>query len=275
MIGKNLAHYEIIDKIGAGGMGDVYRARDTRLERDVAVKVLPEEFAQDPERRKRFEREANAIAALRHPNIVTIHSVEETDGIHFLTMELVDGQPLSRLIPKGGLSTDLFFEYAVAMADAIASAHGQGITHRDLKPANVMLDRDGRIKVLDFGLAKLLDPASAIEGARTVVDSSDTAVGQVLGTAAYMSPEQAEGKPVDHRTDIFSLGIAFYEMATGEKPFKGETRISTISSILKDTPPSITELKSTLPRHLGRIVNHCLEKNPERRYQSAKDVRNE
>jgi serine/threonine protein kinase/tetratricopeptide (TPR) repeat protein len=275
MLDKTLAHYEIQAKIGSGGMGDVYRARDTKLDRDVAIKVLPREFAEDPERRKRFEREAKAVAALKHPNIVTIYSVEQSGGVHFITMEFVEGQPLSKVIPTGGLAVEAMFEYAIAVSDAIASAHEQGITHRDLKPANIMLDRDGRAKVLDFGLAKLFDPTTAHERARTIVESDDTAVGQVLGTAAYMSPEQAEGKPVDHRTDIFSLGIVLYEMATGEKPFKGETRISTISSILKDTPPSISEVKQTLPRHLGRIVNRCLEKNADRRFQSAKDLRND
>jgi serine/threonine protein kinase/tetratricopeptide (TPR) repeat protein len=275
MIGKTLAHYEILDKLGAGGMGDVYRARDTKLDREVAIKVLPSEFSEDAERRKRFEREAKAIAALKHPNIVTIYSVEEADAVHFISMEFVEGRTLSDLIDAGGLSVERFFEYAIPLAEAISSAHDQGITHRDLKPANIMLDRDGRLKVLDFGLAKLLSPGPDPSDARTQVASSDTAVGQIVGTAAYMSPEQAEGKAIDSRSDIFSLGIVYYEMATGEKPFKGDTRISTISSIIKDHPRPISDIKASLPRHLARIVNRCLEKNPENRFQSAKDVRND
>lgn len=276
MIGKSLGHYEIIEKLGSGGMGDVYRARDTKLNRDVAIKVLPAEFAQDAERHRRFIREAKAIAALKHPNIVTIYSVEDIDDVHFITMEIVDGQPLSAAIPTGGLPVEQFFDIAIAVSDAISTAHESGIMHRDLKPANIMVERSGLVKVLDFGLAKLLDEPSEAGAARTEVASSDdTAVGQILGTAAYMSPEQAEGKPVDNRSDVFSLGIVLYEMATGERPFKGDTRISTISSILKDTPPTISDIKQTLPRHLGRIVNRCLEKNPDRRFQSAKDVRND
>jgi len=275
MIGKNLAHYEIQEKLGSGGMGDVYRARDTKLARDVAIKVLPAEFSNDPERRKRFAREAQAIAALKHPNIITIHSVEESDDVHYITMEFVEGETLSARIPKGGLPIEKLFEYAIELADAVSSAHEDGITHRDLKPANVMFDKKGRLKVLDFGLAKLLDPKAEPDQAKTVAQGSDTAIGQILGTAAYMSPEQAEGKPIDHRSDIFSLGIMLYEMATGERPFTGDTHVSTISSVIKDTPPHVSEIKQTLPRHLGRIVNHCLEKKPDNRLQSAKDVRNE
>lgn len=275
MIGRTLAHYEIVEELGSGGMGDVYRARDKKLERDIAIKVLPAEFSSDPERRKRFMREAKAIAALKHPNIVHIYSIEEVDEVTFISMELVEGGTLGKAIPDDGLSLDRFFEYAIPLADAISSAHDSGITHRDLKPANVMIDREGRLKVLDFGLAKLLESGLGTESARTVVDGSDTAVGALLGTAAYMSPEQAEGKPIDHRSDIFSLGIILYQMATGERPFKGETQLSTLSSILKDTPRHISEIRREVPRHVGRIVSHCLEKKPDARYQSAKDVRNE
>jgi len=275
MIGKTLAHYEILEKLGSGGMGDVYKARDTKLGREVALKVLPEEFSKDDERRKRFMREAQAIAALKHPNIVTIHSVEEADGVSFITMEYVEGGTLTARIPGGGVTLDEFFAYAIPLADAISSAHDQGISHRDLKPANVMFDRDGRLKVLDFGLAKLIAQSVNLDTAPTIVQGSDTAVGQIMGTAAYMSPEQAEGKEIDGRSDIFSLGIVLYEMATGERPFKGDTQISTISSILKDTPKHISEIKREIPRHVGRIVNRCLEKNPDKRFQSAKDVRND
>lgn len=278
MIGKTLAHYEVVEKLGSGGMGEVYRARDTKLNRDVALKVLPAEMARAPRRLNRFEREARAVAALKHPNIVTIYSVEEVDGVHFLTMELVEGQTLSDILRRSGLPLDRFFDLAIPLVDAVSSAHAKGITHRDLKPANVMIDEEGRLKVLDFGLAKLLETEkeSAEPQAVTVaLDTSPTQEGWILGTAAYMSPEQAEGKSVDHRSDIFSLGIIFYEMITGQRPFQGDSNASTISSILRDTPTSITELKPNLPRHLARIIQHCLAKSPDRRYQSVLDVRNE
>jgi serine/threonine protein kinase/tetratricopeptide (TPR) repeat protein len=278
VIGETLAHYEILEKLGSGGMGEVYRARDTKLNRDVALKVLPSEMARAPGRLNRFEREARAVASLKHPNIVTIYSVEEVDGVHFLTMELVEGQTLSDTLRRSGLPLDRFFDLAIPLVDAISSAHAKGITHRDLKPANIMTDQEGRLKVLDFGLAKLLetDKESAEPQAVTVaLDTSPTQEGWILGTAAYMSPEQAEGKLVDHRSDIFSLGIIFYEMITGQRPFHGDSNASTISAILRDTPTSITELKPNLPRHLARIIQHCLAKSPDRRYQSVLDVRNE
>jgi dienelactone hydrolase len=270
MIGTTLAHYKIIGKLGEGGMGEVYRAHDTKLHRDVALKVLPATLAGHPDRRRRFEREAAVIAALKHPNIVTIHSIEEADGVHFITMEFVEGQTLDAVIPEGGLSAERFLALAEPLADALSSAHGKEIIHRDLKPANIMLDADGRLKVLDFGLAKLFE--SDIEADKTVGDD-DTQEGQILGTLAYMSPEQAEGRPVDHRSDIFSLGIVLYEMATGERPFKGATNLSTISSVLRDKPPLVTDIKKSFPRDLGRIINRCLEKDPDRRYASAADLR--
>lgn len=275
MIGRRIAHYEILEKLGQGGMGEVFRAQDTKLGRDVALKVLPEDAARDPERHARFVREARSIAALKHPNIVTVYSVEESDGVTFLTMELVEGRSLSELIPVDGMRLDRFFDHAIPLADAIGFAHDRGITHRDLKPGNIMVDRDGRLKVLDFGLAKVFAMGSGLETAETVVRTHDTAAGRILGTPAYMSPEQAEGKNIDHRSDIFSLGIVLYEMATGKRPFEGDTPISTISSILKDQPKSVSDLKSANPRELGRIITHCLEKDPERRFQTAKDVRNE
>jgi Tol biopolymer transport system component len=255
-------------------MGEVYRARDTKLDRDVALKILPPDMAADPDRRSRFEREARAVAALKHPHIVTIHSVEHSDDTHFLTMELVEGRTLADLIPRGGMTLERFFEVAIPLAGAVTAAHARGITHRDLKPANVMVENDGQLKVLDFGLAKLLEPPDP-GTARTVAVQCATQEGKILGTVAYMSPEQAEGKPVDPRSDVFSLGVLFYEMATGERPFKGDTNISTISSILRDDPPSVTTLKRTLPRHLSRIVKRCLAKDPDRRYQTAHDLRND
>ena len=200
-------------------MGEVYRATDTKLGRDVALKVLPAEMAQDPERLARFGREAKALAQLDHPNIVTIYSVEECDGVHFLTMQLVEGQPLDRLIPASGLPVEQIVEIAGALGDALAAAHEKGIVHRDLKPANVMVSNEGRVKVLDFGLAKDVgasDPADA-----TLTSDHRTQAGMVMGTPAYMSPEQTSGRPLDHRTDIFSLGVLLHEMATGRRPFEG------------------------------------------------------
>src|SRR5512144_1387585 len=222
-------------------MGEVYRAHDTKLGRDVALKILPEEAARDPERHARFVREARSIAALKHPNIVTVYSVEEADGVSFLTRELVEGRSLSELIPVEGMRLDRFFDHAIPLSDAIGFAHDRGITHRDLKPGNIMVDRDGRLKVLDFGLAKVFATASGLESMDTVVRTHATAAGRILGTPAYMSPEQAEGKNIDHRSDIFSLGIVLYEMATGKRPFEGDTPISTISSILKDQPRSVSD----------------------------------
>jgi len=271
LIGQTISHYRILEKLGAGGMGEVYLAEDTKLRRKVALKVLPEDMASDPDRLERFKREARAVAALNHPNIVTIYSVEEVEGVHFLTMELVEGKTLADLVPAKGLKLDRFFELAIPIADALSVAHEKGITHRDIKPGNIMVGDDGRVRVLDFGLAKLRAEASAGEEDTQLA----TREGLAVGTAPYMSPEQVQGKNVDHRSDIFSLGILFYEMATGSRPFKGETSADLVSSILRDTPDSVTDLKIEMPRHLGRIIRHCLEKDPDRRLQAAKDVRNE
>jgi Tol biopolymer transport system component/predicted Ser/Thr protein kinase len=277
MLGKTLAHYKILEKLGEGGMGEVYAAEDTKLGRRIALKILPEELAKDPERLKRFELEARSIAALNHPNIVTIFSVEEAGGVHFITMELVEGKNLSEAIPKNGMTLEKIFEIAIPLADAVSTAHNAGITHRDLKPANVMIGNDGRLRVLDFGLAKLVAGAEADRaGAVTMAGGQDiTSEGKIVGTVAYMSPEQAEGKPIDQRSDIFSTGVMLYEMATGDPPFKGDTHISTISSIIREEPTTVTELRQNLPRHLGRIVKRCLAKAPDRRYQTAIDLRNE
>jgi Tol biopolymer transport system component len=274
MIGNELGHYKVIEKLGSGGMGEVYRAHDTKLGRDVALKVLPSEAAGDPQHRARFEREARAIASLKHPNIVTIHSVEEVGGTHFLTMELVEGGTLAAVIPRDGMPLERFLQYSVSMADGMSRAHEQGITHRDLKPANVMLDADGTVKILDFGLAKLLQSDADLDSDKTRMEG-DTAEGVVMGTVAYMSPEQAQGKELDHRSDIFSLGVLFYEMITGTRPFDGDNKVSTVSSILRDEPQPVHEVKGSLPRHLARIVKRCLAKEPTRRYQTALDLRND
>jgi serine/threonine protein kinase len=215
--GTKLGSYEILSPLGAGGMGEVYRATDTKLGRDIALKVLPTEMAQDPERLARFRREAKVLAQLDHPNIVTIHSVEEADGVHFLTMQLVEGLPLDRLVPACGLPVEQIFEIASALGDALAAAHEKGTVHRDLKPANVMVSKEGRVKVLDFGLAKDIRAAQLSEA--TMTSDSRTQIGVVMGTPAYMSPEQTSGRPLDHRTDIFSMGVLLHEMATGRRLF--------------------------------------------------------
>ncbi len=276
MIGTTLNHYRILGKLGAGGMGEVFQAEDTKLGRKVALKVLPTSMAGDPERRERFEREARAIAALNHPNIVTIYSVEEADGTPFLTMELVEGQTLGDAIPAHGLPISRVLAIGTAIADAIAAAQQRGITHRDLKPANVMVTPSGQAKILDFGLAKLRESEPGTEeGVTTLADTGLTGEGRIVGTVAYMSPEQAEGKPVDSRSDIFSLGVILHQMSVGEQPFKGDTPVSVISAIVKDTPISVTEIRPALPVDLARIIKKCLTKTPERRYQSAIDLRND
>ncbi len=271
--GTKLGPYEIQSPLGAGGMGEVYRATDTKLARDVALKVLPVEMAHDPDRLARFRREAKALAQLDHPNIVTIYSVEESDGVHFLTMQLVEGQPLDRLICAGGLPFEQIVEIASALGDALAAAHEKGIVHRDLKPANVMVSNEGRVKVLDFGLAK--DVRGSKLGDATMTSASRTEVGVVMGTPAYMSPEQTSGRPLDHRTDIFSMGVMLHEMATGKRPFEGSSSAELVSAILRDTPPSVTDMRPDLPSDLARIVRRCLEKDPRHRVQTARDVSNE
>jgi serine/threonine protein kinase len=275
LIGKTLNHYRITAQLGKGGMGEVYAAEDTKLDRKVALKILPAEMATDAERRMRFEREAKAVAALNHPNIVTIHSVEESEGTHFITMELVEGKPLSALIPKSGMTLNDILGRAIDLSEAVSAAHKQGITHRDLKPDNVMVGQDGRLKVLDFGLAKLREESQTKAPDTRLPTETPTEAGRVMGTVAYMSPEQAEGKPVDARSDVFSMGILLYEMATGRRPFEGDTHVSTMSAILRDNPTSVTELNEALPRHLGRIIKRCMAKEPDRRYQTAVDLRNE
>ena len=276
--GDTIGHYTVIEPLGKGGMGEVFVAEDTKLHRRVALKILPRLFAADPEYRERFQREAQAIAALNHPGIVTIHSVEESDGRLFLTMELVDGGPLSEAIPKGGLPLEKLLRIGIEVADAMAAAQQRGITHRDVKPGNIMLTAGGRAKVLDFGLAKVNDQtiAGKSDDVTRMSSSSDiTGEGKIIGTVAYMSPEQAEGKPVDPRSDIFSLGVVLHEMATGDRPFKGDTNVSILSAILKDTPVPVTDSNPALPADLARIVRRCLAKDPDRRYQTAADLRNE
>ena len=254
-------------------MGEVYEAEDTKLHRSVAIKVLPPTLANDPERRQRLEREARAVAALNHPNIVTVHSIEEAGDRVFLTMELVRGRTLGRHIPAHGLPIADLLPLAVPVADALAAAHQHGVVHRDLKPDNIMVADDGRVKVLDFGLA-LLKPVAAGD-MMTITGATLTSAGQVMGTSAYMSPEQAQGLEIDARSDIFSLGIVLFEMATGERPFTGDTTLSLLSSIVKDSPRSVSTVNPAQPAEFARIVRRCLAKDRQRRYQTAVDVRND
>jgi non-specific serine/threonine protein kinase len=271
MVGRTLSHYKITGKLGAGGMGEVYLARDLKLDREVALKVLPKEMADNPQRLQRFEREAKTVATLNHPNIVTLYSVEEAEGVRFLTMEHVPGRSLDTRIPTGGMAFKAFMEVARPLAEALVAAHEKGIIHRDLKPANVMVTEEGRVKVLDFGLAKLQEPDRA-EGLSDAPTRGLTREGTVVGTVPYMSPEQLQGRAVDHRSDVFSVGVIFYQLLTGKMPFHGGTSAEVISAILRDTPHPINEINVGLPNHLGRIVRRCLNKDPGERYQSARDL---
>jgi len=272
MVGETLLHYQVLSKLGEGGMGEVYLAVDTKLERQVALKVLPQGMATNPRRWERFVREARAVAALNHPNIVTIFAVEEAGGRHFFAMELVEGDTLERAIPREGMELDRFFAVAAPMLDALATAHRQGILHRDLKPENVMLSRDGRVKILDFGVAKTIAAHQKTDVAGEAAQRGITEEGAVLGTARYMSPEQARGEAVDQRSDLFSLGIIFFEMATGSYPFRGRSTVEILSSILRDEAPFVNTLRRTLPRALGVVVNRLLQKHPNLRYASAEEV---
>jgi serine/threonine protein kinase/tetratricopeptide (TPR) repeat protein len=269
-IASRLGVFEIVARIGAGGMGEVYRANDTRLGRSVAIKVLPPAFLDDPARLARFEREARMLAALNHPNIVTLYSFEEAGAVHFLTMELVEGRPLSHLISKDGLPVDRILEFGAAICEALAAAHDKGIVHRDLKPGNVMVTAEGRIKVLDFGLAKEIGGANSEQTLQTLAGLTEAGV--VMGTPPYCSPEQIAGRDIDHRTDIFSLGTMLYEMGSGQRPFQGNSAAELASAILRDAPRPLGELRAGLPEGLCGVIQRCLEKNAGNRFQSARDV---
>ena len=265
--GKTLGRYEVLARIGGGGMGEVYRCRDTRLKREVAVKILPPESVADPERRRRFEQEARAASGLNHSNIVTIHDVDRAEGIDFIVMEYVPGRTLGERIGPKGLPLKAALKCAIQIADALAAAHAAHIVHRDLKPANIMVNDAGQVKILDFGLAKLTErPAGEAV-------STATETGTVVGTVAYMSPEQAEGKNVDTRSDIFSFGAVLYEMLTGQRAFERDSTASTLAAILREEPKPPGELKPGLPRELERILRRCLRKEPEHRFQHMADVK--
>ena len=273
MLGQSLLHYTITGKLGEGGMGVVYKARDTHLDRFVAIKVLPPGRAADRERIRRFTQEAKSASALNHPNIVTIYDIATDGEVTFIAMEFVPGKALSDCIPRQGLPLAQTLQYAVQIADGLAQAHQAGIVHRDIKPGNIMVGEDGRVKILDFGLAKLTDPVelSASDATRTAGAVSEE--GMIVGTAAYMSPEQAEGRKVDARSDIFSFGILLYEMLAGKKPFEGDTRMATISAVLRETPKPLSEAAHEIPRELQRVVDRCLRKDPSRRWQTMQDLR--
>jgi len=273
--GQTISHYRVGEKLGAGGMGVVWKARDTRLDRFVALKVLPAAKMRDPERKRRFVQEAKTASALNHPNIITIYDIDQADGADFIAMEFVPGKALDQLIPRKGLRLNETLDYAIEVADALAAAHAAGIVHRDLKPGNVMLNDSGCVKVLDFGLAKLTERGGASEFARTetMADVPHTDDGMILGTLSYMSPEQAEGKKVDARTDIFSFGAVLYEMITGRRAFAGKSAVSILAAVLRDEPKPAAEIIPGLPHDLDRIVTRCLRKDPNQRYQHAGDLK--
>jgi serine/threonine-protein kinase len=277
--GSTLGVYEIVSLLGSGGMGEVYRARDTKLGREVAIKVLPEAFAFDPDRVARFEREAKVLASLNHPHIAALHGMEVSEGRHFLIMELVEGETLADRLRRGALPVEDTLKIAIQIADALEAAHEKGVVHRDLKPANVKITPDDRVKVLDFGLAKAMEPAGAgLQAGPNALTNSPTLsmmatqAGMILGTAAYMSPEQAKGLPADHRSDVFSFGCVLYEMLTGRQPFQGDTTPDILASVLA-REPDLAALPANLNPRLSQLLRRCLDKHPKRRWQAVGDLR--
>jgi len=272
--GTKFGPYEIQSQLGAGGMGDVYRARDTRLDRDVAIKILPESFARDADRLRRFEQEARAVAALNHPNILAVFDIGRQDGSPFLVSELLEGETLRHPLERGSFSQRKAIEYGVQIAQGLAAAHEKAIVHRDLKPENIFVTKDGRVKILDFGLAKLGQKASATsaDSDGVTLTSSHTVAGLVMGTVGYMAPEQVRGEAADPRTDIFAFGAVFYEMLSGQRAFRHETPAETMTAILKEDPPELAQTSHSISPALERIMRRCLEKDPEQRFQSARDL---
>ncbi len=273
--GRMLLHYRLVERLGEGGMGVVWKAVDTSLDREVAIKILPAAFATDPERLARFEREAKLLASLNHPNVAAVYGLHEDGGVRFLAMELVRGRSLTEEIARG-LAPTRVVELGVAIADGLAAAHRQRVTHRDLKPVNVMIGQDGRPKILDFGLAKLggaaVSSAPSPDAPTMMREATTTQAGSLLGTVAYMSPEQAQGKPVDPRSDVFSLGVVLYEMITGRRPFARDNTVSTLTAILRDAPAPVAQLQPAAPPPLDRIIRRCLEKSPDGRYADASEL---
>jgi Kae1-associated kinase Bud32 len=273
MIGRTLDHYRIESKLGEGGMGVVYKALDTHLNRLVAIKVLPRDKVADPIRKQRFVQEARAASAFNHANIVTVYDIRSDGGVDFIVMEYIEGQTLDKLIPAKGLRPAQALRFAVQITDALAKAHSASILHRDLKPSNIMVTGEGHIKVLDFGLAKLLEPAESSEEDSTVTERLLTREGTVMGTVAYMSPEQAEGRTLDARSDIFSFGSVLYELVTNQKPFTGDSSLSILSKILNQDPTPPSQLIASIPPELEKLILRCLRKDAARRYQTMADLK--
>jgi serine/threonine protein kinase len=271
LIGRTLGHYRITDKIGEGGMGEVYRAHDERLDRDVAIKVIHEAVAQNADRLARFEREAKAVAKLAHPNILEIWDFGRVDGVTYAVTELLDGQNLRQCIPASGLPWQKVVEMGAAIADGLAAAHSKGIVHRDLKPENIFITSDGRVKVLDFGLAQVKEPVEE-EAETATLTPAGTVAGTVMGTMGYMSPEQLRGEPADARSDIFSLGCVLHEMLSGEAAFLRKSAAETSAAILKEEPERVSSTGIVLPAEVERSIHRCLEKSPDARFQSASDL---
>src|SRR6202041_2310865 len=270
--GTKLGPYEVVSLLGSGGMGEVYRARDSRLRREVAIKILPQALSLDADRMRRFEQEALATAALNHPNILAVFDIGTSDGSPYVVSELLEGETLRDRLRSGSIAMRKALDYAMQIAQGLAAAHEKGIIHRDLKPENLFLTKDGRLKILDFGLAKLtqVDPGS--NPSMATVTHGGTEAGVVMGTAGYMSPEQVRGTAVDPRSDIFSFGAILYEMLSGKRAFHGDTPADTMSSILKEDPAELSETNRNVSPALERMVQHCLEKNPEQRFHSASDI---
>ncbi|HTO89400.1 MAG TPA: serine/threonine-protein kinase, partial [Thermoanaerobaculia bacterium] len=278
MIGQTVTHYRVVSKLGAGGMGVVYEAEDTRLGRRVALKFLPAGLAQDTSSLQRFQREARAASALNHPSICTVHAIEEHESQHFIVMELLEGQTLAAMLAAGPLELGQLLDLAIQIADALESAHGKGIVHRDLKPANIFVNSRGQAKILDFGLAKIGTPREVSEdtGGVTMARADElTKAGSTMGTVSYMSPEQARGQLTDARTDLFSLGAVIFEMATGARPFPGESSAVVFEGILNREPAAVNVMNPRLPAELNRIIGRALEKDRNFRYQTASDMKSD
>ena len=270
--GTRLGPYEIVAPLGAGGMGEVYRAKDSRLGREVAIKVLPSSFSKDPDRLRRFKHEAQAAGVLNHPNITAVYDIGTADGAPYVVTELLEGETLRSRLATGAPSPRKSLDYAIQIVRGLAAAHEKGIVHRDLKPENLFVTKDGRVKILDFGLAKLMQPEDGIDKTELPTASAGTEPGVVLGTLGYMSPEQVRGKPADARSDIFAFGAILYEMLSGKRAFQGDSAADTMSAILREDPPELSSTNRLIAPALDRIVRHCLEKNPEARFHSAHDL---
>ncbi|HEY9502889.1 MAG TPA: serine/threonine-protein kinase, partial [Pyrinomonadaceae bacterium] len=267
-----IAQYTIVSKIGAGGMGEVYRAHDSRLSRDVAIKLLPAEFAHHEDRLRRFEQEARATSALNHPNILTVYDIGEHEGSPFIVTELLEGEELRQRLDHGPIPLRKVTDYAQQIVSGLSAAHEKGIVHRDLKPENLFITNDDRVKILDFGLAKLREPKTTSQGSEDATMKALTNPGVVMGTAGYMSPEQVRGQATDYRSDIFSFGLILHEMISGRRALQRETMAETMSAILKEEPEELTQSNPNVSPALDRIVRRCLEKKPERRFQSTSDL---